>query len=385
MCTHHGIRIAGIGIAAMCSLVSSAAVGAPPTHAELVAWLRKGMAGVPDSALTNITLKTRTTTFPTMLPTDMAALEAEVAGKPDHPKRMLLERAQELAAHPYVQTELLFLKSLQEMRSTQFFGERAEYVNAVDVVVDTSIAWQAGGSNGGQLTIVDPRETNARGYEFALHIPRMTRDRLGDALTGGLSTMSRVGGNPAIDVADTGNGWEATISMQRWTWRVRGLWHSAPAIPQVTEKEVTQAPDAFAKAVGEVVRYEGWHATGNGRAWFPERVDTFLPGSRLAQRFEVQEVGELSPEEWKKVSALPVQGTTDPVSGRPAPSNVVDFRGNEALKSQHAVGGTPQLSVTGQGPSPAGYWRWRLVGWGAAGAIVVVLVVGRLRGWWRGA
>ena len=143
-------RVAALGLLAVLLWGAPSAVG--QTAAEVERWFRQELAraATPLAGLKNIQLTYRVEKPSELTAAELAEVQREIAGKPDHPKRMIAERSERrLRDGDETERYTLYLRSPDEWRvGHDYLGTKY-----FDCAAVPGLVW---GFSNGQLTLLDP-------------------------------------------------------------------------------------------------------------------------------------------------------------------------------------------------------------------------------------
>lgn len=303
-------------------------------------------------------------------PAEVARLTQEVGGRPDHPRRPILEESQRrLAKGPDIATYSVWVKSRESLRVNREIDGVTGYL---DQVLSPSVMWTMTPM---QLTIVDPEHAPAN-RDARGNIPGWEKD-IGFFRFGGVHLGHRIALQPdsAIQLTDAWqivararNGLVIEYALQ-WDPRAdRGYFMGG------TYRAVPENPEA----VGTFFRVSGWKYFDQADEWFASTIEEFFPDGRPNQTLELMEVGTISTEEFQRLVAVPSLNGTDPIRGAYTFSSVYDFRPNSRAITTMTADGPESRPMPSGGVADQPTWL-RAAGWSVLALLAALLTVLRLR------
>jgi hypothetical protein len=291
----------------------------------------------------------------------MAKWRAEVEGKPEHPRRSEIAAQEHVRAHP----ELAFKTVLYYSSASAWRTQEEQPFSGVkynDWAVGDGVLWNLDSRS---LALADAAEdSSVERLRECVQVLRLLA-------TQGISILGQVGSEAPIKVDEQGGSWTALVSYPTGgRAEVSGTLDAggSPLVARIrTFTAGSKAPAATFDALdrrqdpilGRTVTTRGVRAVG------VEVLDiTLEPGERV----EAKEVAS--------VTRPPDPLGVDPIRGKLALTTINDLRAAERRISTRSPAGWAEFRLPDADRS-ADRLRW--IGWAAAGAIVVTLVVIRFR------
>lgn len=319
------------------------------------------------------------------------ALETEVAGKPDHLKRALLDNLKILRDHGRPVSEMRLIVGPEgAWRLCESTGREKDVAPANpqefhDVGQSGSVVWSL---TSGQLGIV-PADQPPPGYDYA-DLGGEARRTVEQFLTQGLS-ITRAPGTRLEPALLDGASWRRSGSRDNGHIRytIHGTWDAAAGQGRVTrwvffEPAASEAGKAEAPVVAETWRVlEGAAPDGCGGSSTVAGFERIDADGRVKTRRELIACRTVELDEVRRVAAVPAPGATDPIRGEVRPRRIVDFVSN--LTSESAESSPSKYQPVGpayDGSPPGATGRgFRPFGWGVlallVGAWIWIRTVGR--------
>jgi len=363
-------RVAALGLLAVLLWGAPSAVG--QTAAEVERWFRQELAraATPLAGLKNIQLTYRVEKPSELTAAELAEVQREIAGKPDHPKRMIAERSERrLRDGDETERYTLYLRSPDEWRvGHDYLGTKY-----FDCAAVPGLVW---GFSNGQLTLLDPAGgfPPARDYRELGITPKNDVARL---RFGGLDLAHRWG--LQITSASPQDGrWRLLASndvgvelefIVEWPAEVgRGFVRSV--------RPIKLSPNNGAVSNSE---FDGWTFRRELGDWTAEKEHRTLNGRRLSATV-LESVHVITDAQVTELLAPPAINGTDPVRGPVTVSSVFDYRPAEQKMTVIRDGSTLVEPLRAQGPGgpDSRYVSW--LGWGVLAVLVALFLFVRLRG-----
>ncbi len=309
-------------------LVASAAICHGQTRDEVIAWARaerQSSMGVPD--LRDVSFGWRTEDHATMTAAELAALEAEVKGKPDHPRLHEAEEARKyFSSGPAVQRARLYSSSKVGWR---FNTESADGTYYLDLVRARDRTWQLSPS---ALTIYDPALVASEAQSALVTYERVIVPIYGRLVHGGLNAA--VGLNVLMDARVQPDGlWLVVLNLLKPDGTLSEFEMSF-VVEWLTEqkrgfvRESMISGHASPQVVGERYVYGDWRFEPHLNLWVSNKVERYLSNGRLARVTVYEGAAPLPQGGLEALTAIPRFDGTDPIRGSLTFTNIYDQRSN---------------------------------------------------------
>ncbi len=369
------IRPICISLFVLLSLFTSRVADAAIDKAQVSAWLQEqidGQFGL--EKYPNLYFRLTVTMPPQWSAAELAAVQKEVEGKPDHPKRFEL------------QAEILRVKNNGERTIYTVWRNDANNwrvnsdspeqpdIRFNDVYAGPDLAWQM---NPRQLTVIDPREGWPHEYELNTYLNAPLKYFL-DLSAGGLA-RPKVAEARLKDVSLQGTSWSCIVEQPNYALRVAGTWNEQLQrgfVSDTTVVKSTRQPDS----VGRKRTFGTWNESSIPGLWIASKVTESNSNGRVFSEAQVEEIRPQKGNELAGLKQLPDPAGSDPIRGQITFFNVRDYRpgvGKETYPRH--VGAAPTVLEI----NPKETDRLRTVGWVVLGLLVVGLIGYRVRGSFR--
>jgi hypothetical protein len=370
-----------LGLVAMllaaCGAPPSVAQSAPPSVAEVEAWLRKEAAEAvtyPDLRSCRIQWVRERHWYPTAA--EFERLDREVPGRPDHPERSAHESYQRhRAGSPTITPRTAWVIDAGTWRLSEgLAGPGFKAGMFWDKVVTAKYAFSLLDDT---ITILDPREGWPAGQDFR---------KSGGELFGNLNRFYH-GGVPG----DDGRTALGRVTIEGTEWRAVFVTRASgqnlgPPSFSVSGRWDVDAGRGFAEQVlrlGEGGAGSGVLAVRAGDyRWFPDLdrwlaqlVEEFDETGRLRTRLKLEKVDPVPADTLRAVFDIPEPGGQDAFRGVVTARAVFDMR--TGIQSNHTAEGVVKVPIPGAALTPhAGSGRrLRLTGWLGGGGIAAVIAI----------
>lgn len=378
-----GLRAASALVITACSAAGpSASLALEPTEAQvrrsLVSEIERATRfDVPQSIVVHWTQED----YNTLNSDELASLRAEVAGKPYHPKRLLLENA-EIRIRDGKQSVHMFW--LSDERGRWRFGLEYPGTLVSDTVYDpTGQSWQRGN---GTLKLFRSQDVEKGGtVDQDPKAEEMTfRPALDRILFGSLGANSTLGVR-LQSFRFNGSNWEALFFLDAETLRIgemtaTGRWSGE--CERIFVEQVEYARPRKPGQRGDRVLFRGWKFFSDSGLWAATDVQ-FLDGlGRLERRYTGVDVRVLSATEVREALEVPAADTVDMFRGTVRLARRIDFAaGRDERLDPEAGTITESRPLRGKHPQQP-IDRRRLLGWIMLSVIGVIasLLIGRRLG-----
>lgn len=356
---------------------------AEPTEARLREWLnaetdRATRFELPAGVLISWTYED----YNTMSAADLAALRAEVAGKPFHPRRPALEAAEKQVRDG---KSLMRLGWLRDRQGNWRFGFEAPGVVVTDTVYRTTGSWAL---SNGNLALFDQAivEAGAEARQNPKSKETVFKPDLQALFFGSMSAPRQLG-LPLREVRVSGSQWRATFAPETSDARIavhiefEGTWSDESDRGFVERLTYTRHPQTEFLGHSEV--YERWtQPMGSNGPWVATAVRYVDAAGRTWRRVTGVETIELSSADVTAALAVPRHGSEDPIRGTIVLGQIADYP-NGVVREVDAQTGLPGVSrpIAGMASGRQAGWR-TLAGWvtlGAIGVLTALLLVNRFR------
>jgi len=345
-----------------------------PTEAEVRAWLEAEIERASNLDLpAPFAVKWTYEDYNVLSGNELAALRAEVAGKPFHPRRPELEAAERQVREGKTLMHLLWLR---DNGGRWRFGIEHPGMIVTDTGYGPNESWRL---SNGTLKLFDHRVVEAgtdptqspRSREYVF------RPDLQAVFFGSLSSTRALGiGIKELSVA--GEQWHATFEpatpsatsvIAEFTCR----WSEADGRGFVERVRYARHPQP--EFQGHTETFEGWKKLGETGPWAATTINRLDGKGRTWRRITRVEFVELSAAELKQALDVPVQGATDPFRGTIAIKEEADYTTGVVTDMAAATaGGESTRAIPGFAANQGLDWR-NVVGWAVLGAIGVFIAV----------
>lgn len=375
-----------LATALVASLFGSAAGGAESSTANAAEkWIKARVASTWPEEVGDrpIKIRIRETTFGTMTKSELSILEAEIAGKPDHPARAKAVNARAIASHgPEVRELLIWTKGPGQLRTSSFNinlhdGTQNITTDAVSTPTDN---WQLAlgsiaGANLSSLFLSRTGKSVPPAYDFKEGVASRVASVLSDCLAGGLL----VGPNATIkDFRVQGDKWSATLAVNSRSLLLTGILDIRHAVPLVERLEVKKAESSESQT--KSVEFSGWRneqALGD-RLMVASRVRYRDAQGRILRELELVEFQSVSQDEVNAATKLPVEGEADVVRGILSPMSTTDFRDDMVVRSMADRAAARGKILEELAPSKNYSDRLRWIGGGTLAVLAIVFILIRI-------
>lgn len=306
---------------------------------------------------------------------ELAALEQRIAGKPDHPDRPKVVAVQQFMQRGGdVLRYRLWYYSEEEWRVSR--DDLNTNLGFFDMGRSRSVVW---GMSDTELSLLDSEIRAPVGYEYKatglglirLHLALFMSPFSIDAGRGLRPTRTEVNGENWRGWASTPTGDLAVI--------YDGRLETKSGIIDVTEYRIGRF-DASPDAVGSKVVFSEWADVLDGTVRAARLRRHLRADGTVKATYALDDVRPSSQSEVGSVTGIPRRGSNDPVRGTIVAEVVNDFRPAVAATAVYRDGSQVRQSpLPGQRLVPASPSAWRAFGWVVAGAIVVGLIILRVR------
>jgi len=311
-------------------------------------------------------------------PEEVARLEAEVRGHPEHPARRRLRQLKDMqeAGSPLVSERRIWWGNDAWRFSRDTPTDPSDPFH--DVVVTRSWSWSL---HADSLSIADPANApeglDHRRYEptLRMHLSQFVWGELGLGADGPLA----FGINEAHS---NGDGWTG-VAISRNGARER-IYHGRIVegrMPVVEEVRMRRSDDAPAFE-GERTVFSDWSVNNHIGRPIAGIVEGFAPDGSLSWRMTLQEVRPVSRQELSDVLRVPQEGMLDPVRGLIEPRVVTDARPiiqSMRIRDESGVRVEPIPGVIGSSPRTL----IRVLGWVVAGGVLFICALVWIVRWWK--
>ncbi len=380
-------------------LVSPTTVGAQnqPSVASVEAWLDAEISGKNAfGSFASVRMALRTHSYAEFTAGQLSAMEAEVGGKPDHPKRMIVEATKRRLTAPDETVLLAFWRAPNHWRicrtdrflkvdlppapvgnpvngtypaDTKWTAPRTGVEWYLDCCQGRDYQWKLSPESLA-FTTPDAGFPAAQGVEgwwlaFTSHADRH--------LTGGLAVWAEREPRRLGPVNLRGFDWACDVGTTTFQSRYSGRWDAAANRGFVEEIR----PQGDKSPVGRYVM-EKWavRTIESKEVWCAENVRSYSRDGQLRTLSSLTELDVLSDEVFEQVTQLPDAARADPIRGEVTIRTVDDF-GDPEVRRSRTLGQPPVLADTG--PRTAGGETLRILGWVILGVLGVLLVIIRMR------
>lgn len=353
--------------AAVGLLLASGARGA--TVGDLIDWIEKTRADCGlDSLPSPVEIHIKVEFHSTLTAAEADAMRAEVAGKPDHPKRAELQQYdREIKAGPQVQRRAFFVKDSSHWRFNQDFD--LSNIPYYDTAYTPDEAWSLSST---EVSVMDPRTGSA---------PDRTIGLSPGTLSQNIQTFTCAGTHWSFDlVCDRPR--EAPLeSPFRLVFNrgaaptvvIIGDWIDSEHRAQINEMFLARA-DGRKEAL---TRYEQWRREPTLDRLIPSRVSEYSAEGRLVRVLKFDSTSLIPEERFQELVQLPSFDGSDPFRGKIIATRMRDFRPDAGSITRRLTDGSV---TTAQLPdvAPRDYWFLRVAGWVASLALILGLVIARV-------
>jgi len=303
--------------------------------------------------------------YPATSAAQVAALEREVAGKPDHPLHGQLETAKRRLEKPDEIVVHVHWESPVSWRLSTTYKYEDKELPYADFAVTADGAWALTAQ---QLTIVDPKSFPPNQDYLSLVTEFETVAQ--DILFGGLSLPKRLGLTRG-PVVMNGDKWECTFSNPDRTYTFRGTWDETAARGFVTSYRLVRGPDpAF---VGTERVMSGW--ARHGDLWIAADAIEHRPDGRPTASTKFVSIRPLTKSDFQTATATPKVDGADVLRGPVTVARVYDLRPGRMEASFPTDPERAPVSLEEPGETTS----LRRAGWVTAGVLVLVFagLIGR--------
>ncbi|MBX3402468.1 MAG: hypothetical protein KF699_03550 [Phycisphaeraceae bacterium] len=343
-----------------------------PTDEQVRAWLaseakRAARFDVPPSLVVQWTQED----YNTLTPDELTSLRAEVAGKPYHPKRVLLDNAERQIRDGKQSVHMFWLS---DSRGRWRFGLEYPGQLVSDTVYDPSgQSWQRGN---GTLKLFRARDVEAGGVvDQDPKAEELTfRPAIDRILFGSLGANSALGVRMQAVQVD-GDRWVAEFFLPTEAGRagemtITGRWSEEHKRGFVEQLEYARPRVPGHR--GDRVRFYGWTHSPDADIWVATDIQFFDGLNRMERRYTSVDVRALSATDVRIALDVPTSGAVDTFRGVVRLSRRLDYpAGRDERLDPDAGTIAESRTLRGHGTSPAPDRR-RLLGWTVLGAISVI-------------
>jgi|GEM_PF-3524633 len=369
-----------------------ATLGAQVPVAEVEKWIDSEIAGANGlSSLPLVRVELRTLAHSELDSNQVAALDSEVAGKGDHPKRAYLETMKRRLGEPDETLLQIVWRAPGEWRvcrTDRFLKvdlQPAPIGRPVNGVYPAGTPWTAARRGvewyfdccmrREHLWKLSPESlahtTPAAGFPAGEGVEGWGKagEALADRhLSGGVTLWREPGPRRWGAVAVNGLKWTCVIGTEGFRSRYSGRWSVVEARGFVDEvRPMGENPTVDRYALKDWRKFD---LDGRG-VWCARFVEALGLDGRVRTRSEVVVLEPLTDQAFEGLTRLPDASRPDPVRGELTFRVVEDFSDPRVRRTSEA--GLPSV-VADLGASAGGAARIRHLGWVALGALVVVLI-----------
>ncbi|QOJ00823.1 MAG: hypothetical protein HRU70_10090 [Phycisphaeraceae bacterium] len=345
-----------------------------PTEGEVRAWMERELGAAREfPSLGGVGIRWREEEWSVLSAEELEVLRAQIEGRPEHPRRGEVTRADRQASSgtPDTMRWVLFSDRGIGWRLTHGMS----WINlTTDACVTTDRSWRRFGDG---MTVYRPEHADRPDLEVGA-VPRAEENvfapNLSCLLDGGLHKLARVLEMRLDLVSVSGDRWEVMLKHQGpvvYDVRLRGRWDGTSGRGFVERFEIPEngySPEG--SGLFEV--YTGWAYVPELGRWVCAQVDRHRPDGRMWRRIVFEGVVPMPEGGWEALTRIPDGKTPDALSGHVEVRSVRDFRSMEvraASKEGEEVVRPIERRAT------AGFGGWlRPIGWGMLALAVVLLV-----------
>lgn len=366
------MRLSVIGIVAALGLAFSARSGSADL-VEVDKWFRSAWAEAsqPNQILKAVTIRFDSEAPVSVTTEELEHLRAEVAGRPDHPKKAELAAQERRIASGVDKFENLLVwgnDAQWRFNVTNIGNPAVQYLDRARRADDTWTLTPA------QLSVANGTSTIGGTYSISV-TPALFAQSVGLLLFGGLGESSD-GPLNIREVKATPTGYAALVANVEDTLRYEYAiqWLPNEQDGMVMSRICVGAPNR--DYIGENITLSGRVHNATLRRWVYQQAERRRPNGIVSGRWKFVDAVPLSQSELGQALAIPTVGEPDIYRGDLTIEKIYDARANKSFSSDALRGFTP---ATGAAPNEIQNTRLRWLGWTAAGVIILGLVGLRAR------
>lgn len=299
----------------------------------------------------------------------LASLNAQAAGKPDHPAhRVILEEERRRTSGADRARRRLYFLDKRNWRYNETNDAESIYV---DQVVTNDLIWVL---TPGVLTVLSPSSPAPPSRDYAKSIASCASE-IGRFRWQDLHRGRGVALRP-LRASESRGAVMGVTGATGFEFEYRGRFDTGTFVPD-SRRVIASA--AVPSAVGETTLYSEFSPEPSFDAPVAHRVVDVDPAGRAKMAYVLREVRTLSSDEFRELSRMPGPSDSDPVRGPSQYTSVVDFRPgaeNVTLSSEGSSAVFPlPASELGRPPSSS----LRRIGW--TGVAIIIAALTGIRVW----